>query len=182
MLIRFLFFFVTSSPFSGTSFIFPFSTSQYPRQRTPIHAVKDEWDVARKPCAELGPEEVVPMLMRALRLNDYPYINAGLQTVYDWSSDMCRLACGRNVDAFIQMSKASVFGMCIGITECSLRDPGLVGNDMFSVTVEVPSPDSRPNRFFLWQLRKERRPPAAGAWLVHAVIASDYDGEIRQGD
>ena len=146
-------------------------------------AAADEWGITRTPTPDLPPEDVVPMLMKAMHLNSFPDDDSGLATVYDWSSDMCRRACGRSAEEFIKMSKNSVFGMCVGGGgDWKLMDPRMVGNNMYSVKVEVPSPDKRPSRFFLWQLRKEMRPPACGAWLIHGVIASDFEGLIQEGD
>ena len=146
-------------------------------------ASADEWGIVRQPTADVAPAELVPMLMKAMHLNDFPDQDSGLTTVYDWSSDMCRRACGRSSAEFVEMSYNSVFGMCVGGNgDYELTEPQMVGDNMFSVKVEMPSPDSRPSRLFLWQLRKEMRPPASGAWLIHGVIASDVEGGIYEGD
>ena len=60
------------------------------------------------------------MLMKAMHLNSFPDDDSGLATVYDWSSDMCRRACGRSAEEFIKMSTIHQ----VGLTRSSCRRSG----------------------------------------------------------
>jgi len=52
---------------------------------------------AGKPRPELKPEEIVPLLMTALKLNDFPEEDAGLVSMWEFASDTTRYIFKNNV-------------------------------------------------------------------------------------
>jgi len=49
------------------------------------------------PRASLGPEEIVPLLMKALENNDFPEVDAGLVSVWEFSSDITKFIFKNNM-------------------------------------------------------------------------------------
>jgi hypothetical protein len=52
---------------------------------------------AGKPRPELKPEEIVPLLMTALKLNDFPEEDAGLVSMWEFASDTTRYIFKNNI-------------------------------------------------------------------------------------
>jgi len=132
----------------------------------------------QSPNPEIASEKIVPICMDALQRNNEPFINAGLETCFNFSSDACRAALGGNLEAFIRYANNPTFGSLI---DCQ-------GYKIVSVGPEIPGTQTRgamqtmlidvttkkgQERRFLWTLQRERRPPRAGCWLVHEVMFTD---------
>lgn len=63
------------------------------------------WEGAGLPRPDLPPEEIPSLLMKSLRLNDFPDEDAGLNSLWNFSSGMLRQRSDRNVTAVRMLLK-----------------------------------------------------------------------------
>ncbi len=65
------------------------------------------------PCIYSSKLRSMPPKHRTVYRNDYPTVNSGLGTVFAWSTDLYRGACGSSTDAFIAFIGMSPFRQCL---------------------------------------------------------------------
>lgn len=146
-----------------------------------------EAPVSRSWDPSLPPYLVVPNLLRALQANDAPTPGAGLRTFYDWTHELYR---GRPVnghgdfDIFAARATRSELGALIGAKSWATEPYSQVGDGQkYGTHVVTVFPRGNaagaPGRRYLFQLRRELRPPYNGAWAVWGVIVSDAGGNIQ---
>ena len=143
---------------------------------------------AGEPRPELPPEELPPLLMDALKENDVPTANSGLQSVWAFSSDTSKFIYKNNITEFIEDAHetanslptsfygAAMYGQYI--MEGELRMVGGNADPWIATQImRTTSSDGRMRRW-QWELRKHRRPPNLGAWYVESIGSSDRKGNF----
>ena len=143
------------------------------------------------PRPELAADEIVPLLHRALALNDFPEVDSGLKSMWAFAGDTTRFIYQNNRTEFIEDAhktaaqfSTSLYGSgMFGTWE--LETPltycgGNCADEAWVATcvVKTVSSDGRMRRW-QWELRKHRRPPLLGAWYVESVGSSDRKGEFE---
>jgi len=132
--------------------------------------------------------EVVEICMSAMQTNTDPFIDAGLEVCFNFSSDSCRAALGGSLSEFITYAHNPTFGSMLNMDHWEILRVGdeiaasqtrgamqtfltrvVPGRGIFSGGDPKNNPPP-PSRHFLWTLQKERRPPRQGCWLVHECI------------
>ena len=146
---------------------------------------------AGEPRPELAADEIVPLLHRALALNDFPEVDSGLKSMWAFAGDTTRFIYQNNRTEFIEDAhktaaqfSTSLYGSgMFGTWE--LETPltycgGNCADEAWVATcvVKTVSSDGRMRRW-QWELRKHRRPPLLGAWYVESVGSSDRKGEFE---
>lgn len=140
------------------------------------------------PRPEIEFNEVVNICLTSLQQNNEPYVNAGLEVCFNFSSDRTRAAFGGGGDKlvkFIEYAQNPTFGCMIGLKEWDVLSvgPEIAGTNirgaMRTVLTNVLPMEGREKRF-LWTLQKERRPPRAGCWLIHELLFVDMAFELTE--
>ena len=134
--------------------------------------------------ASVPAHEVVQNVLSALQHNDHPTANAGMRTFWDWTHELYR---GRpvnghgNFSIFEERAARSELGAIIGCHSFKLEPHNPVGDgSKYGTQVAVVRPrEGDDGRRYLFQLRRELRPPYSGSWSIWGVIVSDQAGSIQ---
>ena len=144
---------------------------------------------AGSPRPDLLPQDVPDLLMVALKQNDVPVCNAGLQSMWDFSGDTTKFVYQRNVTEFIEDAHKTAESLPTSFYGVAMNGKGYImeGDLSFVGGSEDPwiatqimrtiSSDGRMRRW-QWELRKHRRPPNLGAWYVESIGSSDRKGNF----
>lgn len=145
---------------------------------------------AGSPRPELAPHDVPDLLMHALKHNDIPYCNAGLQSMWDFAGDTTRFVYQNNVTEFIEDAHKTAESLPTSFYGVAMKGKGHImegelnfvgsGEDPWIATqiMRTISSDGRMRRW-QWELRKHRRPPLLGAWYVESIGSSDRKGNFN---
>jgi len=141
------------------------------------------------PRPELPPDEIPSLLMTALQLNDFPTVDAGLKSVWEFSGDTTKFVFQNNRTDFISTAHktkdeflTSFYGCAMAGQSWNMETPlNLVGGTDGWIATQVMktiSSDGRLRRW-QWELRKHRRPPNLGCWYVESIGSSDRKGQFE---
>mmetsp|Transcript_275 Transcript_275/g.371 ORF Transcript_275/g.371 Transcript_275/m.371 type:complete len:247 (+) Transcript_275:143-883(+) len=155
----------------------------------PADYIYNPCDGAGIPRASLKPEEVGPLLMNALKNNDIPRVNSGLESVWEFSVDTTKYVFKNNMTDFIESCHetanefaTSFYGVAMkGISWEMESDINMVGGENGWIATQVMktiSSDGRMRRW-QWEFRKNRRPPCLGCWKVESIASSDRQGNFQ---
>ena len=148
-----------------------------------------EWKGAGKPREDLPPGEIPSLLMDALRMNDLPYKDAGLEAVWDFAGDTTRHIFQHNRTEFIESAHetadtmaTSFYGVAMKgkdwAMETQLNRVGGEHGWIATLVMRTQTWDGRIRRW-QWELRKNRRPPNLNAWYVESIGSSDRKGNFE---
>ena len=142
------------------------------------------------PRPELPPSELPDLLMRCLKMNDFPEIDSGLNSMWAFAGDTTRFIYQNNITEFIEDAHetantlpTSFYGMAMNGQSWKMEgEMNMVGNDpercwIATQIMQSVSSDGRLRRW-QWELRKHRRPPNLGAWYVESIGSSDRKGNF----
>ena len=144
---------------------------------------------AGMPRSDLRPEEIPPLLMKALEFNNVPHVNAGLESMWAFAGDTTRHVFQKNITDFIESAHetanqfpTSFYGAAMYGTSWSLEtELNRVGGDNGWIATQVMktiTSDGRLRRW-QWELRKNRRPPNLDCWFVESIGSSDRKGQFE---
>ena len=156
---------------------------------TIVAITESDFPGAGEPRSELAPEDIPPLLMEALHLNDFPDIDSGLTSVWAFSGDTTRHIFQNNFTDFVVSAHGtardfatSFYGVAMYGTSWEMETPinRVGGEDGWIATqiMKTISSDGRMRRW-QWQLRKHRRPPNSGCWYVEDIGSSDRKGKFE---
>jgi len=150
-----------------------------------------QFEGAGTPRPSLAPDKIPPLIMQALRLNNWPEVDAGLKAMWDFAGDQTRFIYKNNCTEFIKDAHTtadslptSFYGMAMNGREWDMEhEMTMVGNDpsqawIATQIMRTVASDGRMRRW-QWELRKHRRPPNFGAWYVESVGSSDRQGNFE---
>lgn len=154
-----------------------------------IAITESDFKGAGEPRPELAPEDIPPLLMEALRFNDFPDVDAGLTSVWAFSGDTTRHIFQNNFTDFVISAHdtardfaTSFYGVAMYGNSWEMETPinRVGGQDGWIATqiMKTISSDGRMRRW-QWELRKHRRPPSLGCWYVEDIGSSDRKGEFK---
>jgi len=141
------------------------------------------------PRPELTPEEIPPLLMQALELNDFPEVDSGLTSVWDFAGETTRHIFQQNMTEFIESAHdtatempTSFYGVAMKGKSWSMEtDINRIGGESGWIATQVMktiSSDGRLRRW-QWELRKHKRPPSLNCWYVESIGSSDRKGQFE---
>jgi len=144
---------------------------------------------AGAPRPDLPPEDIPSLLMEALVNNDFPTVDAGLNSVWEFATDTMRFIFKNNRTDFIVSAHetadkfpTSFYGAAMRGKSWKLESPlnRVGGEDGWIATqvMQTISSDGRLRRW-QWELRKKRQPPGRGNWFVESVGSSDRKGQFE---
>lgn len=162
------------------------------------------------PRPDLRPEDLPTLLMEALRHNDFPHVDAGLQAMWEFCSDTTRHVFQHNRTEFIESAHetanefpTSFYGntfygrdwnMETELNRIGGGSSGAIGSgdnrggdddgDTSWIATQVMktiSSDGRMRRW-QWEIRKNKRPPNLNCWFVESIASSDRKGEFEPED
>jgi hypothetical protein len=165
---------------------------------------------AGEPRPDLRPEELPLLLMTALRHNDFPHVDSGLQSVWAFCGDTTRHLFQHNMTDFIISAHdtanefpTSFYGNALygqhweveselnrimGATSTtSSTFTSINGSNRDSScwiatqVIKTISSDGRMRRW-QWELRRNRRPPNLNCWYVESIGSSDRKGNFEAHD
>lgn len=154
-----------------------------------LSAAGEAFGGAGSPRPELLPQEVPDLLMVALKQNDVPVPNAGLQSVWDFSSDTTKFVYQDNITEFMEDAHKTAESLPTSFYGVAMKGKGYImegklhfvgGSDDPWIATQIMrtiSSDGRMRRW-QWELRKHRRPPNLGAWYVESIGSSDRRGNF----
>ena len=162
--------------------------------RTRVHTCSatlsgDAFQGAGLPRPELDPSEVPSLLMRALARNDFPEVNSGLHSMWEFAGDTTRFIYQNNRSEFVEDAHTtadslptSFYGAAMHGRSWSMEGSlNLIGDPerawIATQIMQTISSDGRMRRW-QWELRKHRRPPMMGAWFVESIGSSDAKGNF----
>jgi hypothetical protein len=151
--------------------------------------ISSSFQGAGSPRLELHPEEIPPLLMEALQNNDIPDIDAGLNAMWDFAGGNTKYIFEYNRTSFIESAHetanqfpTSFYGVAMYGKSWKMETPlnRVGGSDGWIATqvMKTVSSDGRMRRW-QWELRKNRRPPDLGVWLVDSIGSSDRKGNFE---
>lgn len=141
------------------------------------------------PGPDLRPEELPALLMTALELNDAPRDDAGLTSMWHFAGGNTKHVFQQNMTEFIESAHKTANALPTSFYGVSMHgrswemetDLNRVGGDDGWIATQVMktvASDGRVRRW-QWELRKNRRPPCLGCWLVEAIGSSDRKGNFE---
>jgi hypothetical protein len=144
---------------------------------------------AGMPRLDLQPQDIPSLLMKALQNNDIPDVDAGLKSVWEFASGTTRYIFDYNRTDFIRSAHetaeqwpTSFYGVAMHGQSWEIESGiNRVGGDDGWIATQVMktiSSDGRMRRW-QWELRKNRRPPGQGLWLVETIGSSDRKGNFE---
>jgi hypothetical protein len=144
---------------------------------------------AGSPRPHLPPEEIPTLLMMALGLNDFPSIDSGIKSVWEFAGDVTRHIFNQNRTEFIESVHetantlpTSFYGAAMNGKNWTMETPlNKVGGENGWIATQVMktySSDGRMRRW-QWELRKNRRPPNLNCWYVESIGSSDREGKFE---
>jgi hypothetical protein len=146
------------------------------------------WKGAGVPRPELLPEELPSLMMKALKRNNIPRADAGLQAMWDFAGEITHGAHKHDMQDFVMQAHrdvasrpASFYGMALeGISwqvETPLTRVGGPEGYLASQIIKTTAADGRTRR---WQfmLKRNRRPPNLHCWVVENIGSSAVDGNF----
>ena len=74
---------------------------------------------AGRPRPHLAPDEIPPLLMHALKLNDFPEVNAGLISMWDFAGDTTRESIHQTYECMNSSPSHVVVRSCVNQTLCT---------------------------------------------------------------
>ncbi len=148
-----------------------------------------KFEGAGVPRLDLGPEEIPPLLMTALKFNNVPHVDAGLESMWAFAGETTRHVFQKNITDFIESAHqtanqfpTSFYGAAMNGMSWSLEmELNRVGGDdgwIATQVIKTISSDGRLRRW-QWELRKNRRPPDLGYWFVESIGSSDRKGQFE---
>jgi len=150
----------------------------------------DECDIgACVPKPTLKPEEIVPLLMKALQNVDHPTVDNGLIAMWEFTTDTTKFIFQNNRTEFIESCHetardfpTSFYGAAMTGRSWTIEtELNRVGGDTGWIATQVTSTissDGRRRRW-QWELRKNKRPPCLGCWRVENIASSDRKGNFE---
>lgn len=174
---------------SGTVSIRSNNRDESDGHRAAILITESDFAGAGSPRPDLLPEEIPTLLFTALTNNDFPTVDAGLRSLWNFSSDATRHIFQNNFTDFVDSAHqtasefpTSFYGNAFhGQTWEMETELNRVGGESGWIATQVMktiSSDGRLRRW-QWELRKQRRPPNVNCWYVESVGSSDRKGEFE---
>lgn len=141
------------------------------------------------PRPDLSPDEIPILLMKSLELNDFPQVDAGLESMWAFAGDTTRHIFQQNMTDFIESAHetadrfpTSFYGCAMYSKSWSMEtELNRVGGENGWIATQVMktiSSDGRLRRW-QWELRKNKRPPNMGCWFVESIGSSDRKGQFE---
>lgn len=130
--------------------------------------------------------------MEALTKNDFPTVDAGLLSMWEFAGDTTRHIFQHNQTEFVESAHetantlpTSFYGAAMYGEDWSMEtELNRVGGDDGWIATQVMktvSSDGRVRRW-QWELRKNRRPPNLGCWFVESIGSSNRKGNFEADD
>ena len=165
-----------------------YSSDDDDMENIPKLSSPSKWEGAGLPRPDLSPEEIPSLLMKALELNDFPEVDAGLQAMWDFSGDITRQLFHQNGRDFIECAHkdadvrpASFYGMALSGQSWEMQtELNRVGGENGYLATQIVKTISADGRLRRWQfmLKKNRRPPNLDCWFIESIGASDRTGNF----
>ena len=127
---------------------------------------KPEGVALPRPSADLAPQDVVRIVVKALSNNDEPYADAGIETTFSFASPANRVNTGP-LDRFIQMVKGPPYGIMVDHVDSEFSEVVLMGNKAYQM-VQLTAPDGR-SEVFAFRLSKQQDGEFKDMWMTDAV-------------
>jgi len=121
-----------------------------------------------EPRPSLSAEDVILTQLDALKHNDHPHENAGIETAWRFASPANRAATGP-LPAFERMVRNEAYRPMIDHREAALG-PVAVQDVRATAEVEVTGPDGD-HRTYLFRLSSDHPGDLEGCWLTDAVLS-----------
>mmetsp|Transcript_31322 Transcript_31322/g.93802 ORF Transcript_31322/g.93802 Transcript_31322/m.93802 type:complete len:252 (-) Transcript_31322:237-992(-) len=149
----------------------------------------EAWTGAGAPRDELKPGEIPTLLMKALEWNDFPEIDSGLSSMWEFAGGNTKHVFKQNVTEFVESAletaetlPTSFYGVAMNgrswEMETGINMVGGEGGWIATQVMKTVTSDGRVRRW-QWELRKNRRPPCLGCWMVETIGSSDRTGRFE---
>jgi hypothetical protein len=122
-----------------------------------------------EPNPDLGPEEVVRIVLGALQHNDEPGPDSGVRTAYNFASPGNKVVTGP-IAQFVEMVRKPTYNILIDFKESRI-EPAAISGDHARLVVHILSP-SGDTATFVFELSRQTQPPYRGCWMTDSVIPS----------
>lgn len=122
-----------------------------------------------EPSPTHGAEDVVRIQVEALRHNDHPRDDAGIETAWRFASPANRANTGP-FDAFRRMVRSEPYAAMVDHREATLG-PVEVRDQRATAEVALTGPEGR-SRTYRFRLSRDHRGDLDGCWLTDAVMTA----------
>ena len=144
---------------------------------------------AGRPRPDLDPQDIPTLLMESLARNDFPHVDAGLESMWAFAGDTTRHIFQKNMTEFIESAHetadtmpTSFYGAAMYGKSWSMETKvNRVGGDDGWIATQVMKTicsDGRLRRW-QWELRKNKRPPDMDCWFVESIGSSNRKGQFE---
>ncbi|MEM6785518.1 MAG: DUF4864 domain-containing protein [Bacteroidota bacterium] len=133
-----------------------------------------------QPSPRLAPEEVIRLQVEALRRNDEPYPDAGIEVAFRFASPSNKSATGP-LERFTAMVKGPVYGAMLGFERAEYGEIQVQGNQAAQRVTLVQRDGQRVS--YLFGLSKQTGGEYDGCWMTDAVLREPEparDNELRR--
>jgi hypothetical protein len=120
-----------------------------------------------QPHPDLGPDDVIRIVLDALQHNDQPGPDCGIRTTFNFASPANRASTGP-LSRFAEMVKTPVYGLMIDFREAT-QEPIAVSGDHARQIVHITGSDGTAAAFVFEQSRQSK-PPFHDCWMTDSVL------------
>ncbi|KAJ8903926.1 hypothetical protein NDN08_000457 [Rhodosorus marinus] len=135
----------------------------------------------RAPREGLSVEDTIRIQLMALQRNDFPEIDAGIATAFEFAAPMNRMSVGGSANDFAKFVKSSIYAMLVDCKEWQLSSVTITSGGRRASAVSLITDFTGNERKFLWNLGIKKvwdNGQYQECWLVDACIAFDYKGRL----
>jgi len=135
----------------------------------------------RAPREGLSVEDTIRIQLMALQRNDFPEIDAGIATAFNFAAPMNRMSVGGSANDFAKFVRSSIYAMLVDCKEWQLSSVTMTSGGRRASAVSLITDLTGNERKFLWNLSIKKvweNGQYQECWLVDACIAFDYKGRL----
>lgn len=126
-------------------------------------------EVLESPNPDYRPKEVIEMQIEALKFNDEPFKDSGIETAFNFASQDNKRATGP-ISKFKKMVHNKRYSMLLNHDSAEFKDFEVNGNQA-TQTLLVEKDDKE--RLYEFGVEKQKEEPNEGCWMTNTVLLVD---------
>lgn len=135
---------------------------------TPANSIKvNNEKEALVPMPHLGPQEVVDIQLNAMKNNDQPYENYGIEVAFRFASPANKEITGP-LSKFIRLVQNDVYQSLLNFKQYGLDDVDIRGNKAIQKVTLIDADDQPAVYYF--KLSRQQTEPFVDCWMTDGVV------------
>jgi hypothetical protein len=119
------------------------------------------------PIPKLGPQEVVDIQLKAMKTNDQPYENHGIEVAFRFASPSNKEITGP-LSKFVRLVQNDVYQSLLNFKQYGLDDVDIKGNKAIQKVTLIDAEDQPVVYYF--KLSLQQAEPFADCWMTDGVV------------